>query len=103
VRAPTSIKLPPDCWAFIQDMRALPSPLALPADLHEILGAAPRMEVSSSIPEPRFVVEMSPLQAEALQRWLHALFDGLAVHDRRRVTCLQCISRVAVAIRLSQI
>jgi hypothetical protein len=40
-------------------------------------------------------------QAEALQRWLHSLHDGLKHDDNRRLSCLMCISRVAVAIMLS--
>jgi hypothetical protein len=56
------------------------------------------MEVSGAIPEPRFVVHMTRPQAEAVQRWLHALH--LKYDDARRLTCLLCISRVAVGIML---
>jgi hypothetical protein len=41
------------------------------------------------------------LQAEALQRWLHGLHDGLKHDDDRRLSCLMCISRVAVALMLA--
>jgi hypothetical protein len=54
------------------------------------------------IPEPRLVVSMTRPQLEALQGWLHALLDGLSHdHDRRR-TCLECISRVAGALKISE-
>jgi hypothetical protein len=58
------------------------------------------MEVSGAIPEPRFVVHMTRPQAEAVQRWLHVLHDDLKYDDVRRLTCLLCISRVAVGIML---
>jgi hypothetical protein len=102
VRAPTSLKLPLDCWQFIQDMRSSPAAPALPDDLHEILGRTPSIEVRPPISTPRFVLAMTRSQAEALQRWLYALLDGLPPDDERRLTCFQCIGRVAVAIRLSE-
>ena len=95
-----SLKLPPECWRFIQAMRS--SPVPLPADVHAILDRAPRIEIRGPIPEPRFVVIMTRPQAEALQRWLHALHNGLKHDDDRRLTCLLCISRVAVALMLSE-
>ena len=98
--APISLKLPPECWRFIQEMRS--SPVPLPADIHASLNRAPRVEIRGPIPEPRFVVTMTRPQAEALQRWLHTLHDGLKHDDHRRLTCLQCISRVAVALMLSE-
>jgi hypothetical protein len=45
---------------------------------------------------------MTRPQAETVQRWLHALHDDLKYNDARRLTCLMCISRVAVAIMLSE-
>lgn len=102
VRAPTSLKLPLDCWQFIQDMRSSPAAAALPDDLHEILGSTPSIEVRPAISAPKFVLAMTRPQAEVLQRWLHALLHGLPPDDERRLTCFQCIGRVAVAIRLSE-
>lgn len=102
VRAPTSLKLPLDCWQFIQDMRSSPAAAALPDDLHEILGRTPSIEVRPAISAPKFVLAMTRPQAEVLQRWLHALLHGLPPDDERRLTCFQCIGRVAVAIRLSE-
>ncbi len=98
--ASVSLKLPPECWRFIQAMCS--SPVPLPADVHAILARAPHVEIRGPIPEPRFVVTMTRPQAEALQRWLHTLHDGLKHNDDRRPTCLQCISRVAVALMLSE-
>jgi hypothetical protein len=102
VRGSTSLKLPLDCWQFIQDMRASPAGATLPDDLRDILGRVPSIEVRPPISEPKFVVVMTRPQAEALQRWLRELLDGLARNDDRRLTCFQCIGRVAVAIRLSE-
>jgi len=99
--APVSIRLSPDCWRFIEEVRSLSTPVPLPAEVHAILNRAPRIEIRGPIPEPRFVVTMTRPQAEALQRWLHALHDGLKHDDDRRLTYLLCISRVAVALRLS--
>jgi hypothetical protein len=45
---------------------------------------------------------MTRAQAEAVQRRLHALHDDLKYDDARRLTCLMCISRVAVGIMLSE-
>jgi hypothetical protein len=84
-------------------MRASPTSMALPDDVQAILSVAPGIEISTSIQEPRFVVDMTRPQAEALQRWLHAVLDTLTMNDDRRTTCLQCIGRVAIAIRLSEI
>jgi hypothetical protein len=102
VRAPTSLKLPLDCWQFLQEMRSSPAAAALRDDVHEILGRTPSIEVRPPISNPKFVVAMARPQAEALQRWLHALLNDLAPDDERRLTCFQCIGRVAVAIRLSE-
>jgi hypothetical protein len=63
---------------------------------------SPPLEVSGAVPEPRIVVTMTRPQAEALERWLHALHDDLQYDDDRRLTCLLCISGVAVAIMLSE-
>jgi hypothetical protein len=102
LRASTSLKVPLDCWQFIQDMRSSPAAVPLPDDLHEILGRTPSIEVRPPIAAPKFVVAMTRPQAEALQRWLHAVLDGLPPDDERRLTCFQCIGRVAVAIRLAE-
>jgi hypothetical protein len=48
------------------------------------------------------VVDLTRPQAEALLRWLQALLDGLPQEDERWLTCLHCIGRVTVAIRLSE-
>ena len=77
------------------------SPVPLPADVRATLDLAPRIEIRGAIPEPQFVVTMTRPQAEALQRWLHALHDGLKHGDDWRLMCLMCISRVAVALMLS--
>jgi hypothetical protein len=45
---------------------------------------------------------MTRAQAEALQRWLREMHDSLKHDDERRLVCLMCISRVAVAIMLSE-
>jgi hypothetical protein len=100
VGTPISLKLPSECWRFIQAMRS--SPVPLPAGVHAILDRAPRVEFRGPMPEPRFVVTMTRPQVEALRRWLHALHNGLKHDDDRRLTCLQCISRVAVALMLSE-
>jgi hypothetical protein len=102
VQAPTSIKFPPDCWRFVQDMRTSSTPTPLPADVDAILSSRPGIEILASIAEPRFVVDMTRPQAEALQRWLHGLLAALSVNDPRRLTCLHCIGRVAVAIRIAE-
>ena len=78
------------------------TPVPLAADVHAILSRAPRIEMRMPIPEPRFLVEMTRSQAEALQRWLQALLDGLSQDDYQRRTCLECISCVADALRRSE-
>jgi hypothetical protein len=83
-------------------MRSLSTPAPLAADVQAILSRAPRIEMRMPIPEPRFLVDMTRTQAEALQRWLHALLDGLSDDHYRQRTCLECISRVAGALRLSE-
>jgi hypothetical protein len=83
-------------------MRSSSTSVPLPADVQAILDQAPRIEVGGPIPEPRFVVTMTRPQAEALQRWLHSLHDGLKHDDNRRLRCLLCISRVAVALMLAE-
>jgi hypothetical protein len=84
----------------MEEMLRTPAPLA--ADVRAILGRAPRIEMRMPIPEPRFLVDVTRSQAEALQRWLHALLDGLSPDHDRRPTCLECISRVGGALRLSE-
>jgi hypothetical protein len=100
VRATIPLRFPPDCWFFLQETRASSTPFALPADVRTILDGPPRIELRMPIPEPRFVVNMTRPQAEALQRWLQAQLEGMTQDDRRRLTCLQCISRVAGALSL---
>ena len=97
-----SIGLPLDCWRFIEEVRSWSTLIPLPADVHAILHRAPRIEIRGPMPEPRFLVTMTRPQAQALQRWLHALHDGLKHDDDRRLSCLMCISRVAVALMLSE-
>jgi hypothetical protein len=102
VPASISLRLPPDCWWFIQIMRSSPTSIPLPEDVLEALSRAPEVELVTPIPEPRFVVVLARHQAEALLRWLQAQLDDLSQEDERWLTCLHCISRVTVAIRLSQ-
>lgn len=102
VRATISLRLPPDCWLFIQEMRPAPVSQLLSVDVEAILDLAPRIEVRPPTPEPSFVVSMSRSQMEALHRWLHALLDELSPEDPRWPTCLQCIGRVTGALRRSE-
>jgi hypothetical protein len=102
VRAPISLRLPPECWWFIQIMRSSPTALPLPDDVLMALSRAPSVEMIASISEPRLVVDLTRTQAEVLQRWLQALLDDLPQEDDRWLTCLHCIGRLAVAIRLSE-
>jgi hypothetical protein len=97
-----SISLTPECWWFIQEARRWPALHPLPADVDALLDSTPDIELSGAIAEPRMVVRMTRAQAEAVQRWLHALHDDLKYDDARRLTCLMCISRVAVGIMLSE-
>jgi hypothetical protein len=103
VRATILLRLPPDCWLFIQEMRSTPVAEPLSGDIQTILDLAPRIELRPPIPEARFVASMSRLQVEALHRWLHALLDELSPDDPRWPTCLHCIGRVAGSLRLSQL
>ena len=97
-----SIRLTPECWRFVDEARAWPVPIPLPSDVQALLDCPPQMEISGAISDPRLVVHMTRLQAEAVQRWLDAFHDDLKYDDGRRLTCLLCISRVAVGIMLSQ-
>jgi hypothetical protein len=97
-----SISLTLECWRFVDEARAWPALIPLPVDVQAVLDGTPTMEVSGAIPEPRLVVHTTRPQAEAVQRWLHALHNELKFDDARRLTCLMCISRVAVAIMLSE-
>jgi hypothetical protein len=103
VSAEIAIHFPPDCWLFLDEMRTSTRSPALPPDVDAVLQQTPRVELRAPIPEPRFVVSLSRAGAGQLQRWLQALLDGFAHDDPRRRTCLQCISRVAGAIRLSEL
>jgi hypothetical protein len=100
--ARVSIRLTPECWRFVYDARSWPVLIRLPVDVQAVLDDIPPLEVSGAIPEPRIVISMTRPQAEALERWLHALHDDLQYDDARRLTCLLCISGVAVAIMLSE-
>jgi hypothetical protein len=84
-------------------MRAGSTALPLPRDVRVALSRAPGIEIRTPIPEPLFVVDMTRPQAEALQLWLRGLLDDLSKNDERRLTCLHCIGRVAVAIMLGEI
>ena len=95
------LRLPPDCWWFIQIMRFSSTPVTLPGDVLAALSRAPAVESVDHIPEPRFVVDLTRPQAAALQHWLTALLDDLSQNDDRWLTCLHCIGRLTVAIRLS--
>jgi hypothetical protein len=100
--AVVSISLTLECWRFVDEARAWPALIPLPVDVQAVLDSTLSVEVSGGIPEPRLVVLMTRAQAEAVQRWLHALHDDLKYDDARRLTCLMCISRVAVGIMLSE-
>jgi hypothetical protein len=103
VRGPILLRFPPDCWIYLHEMQSSPSPVSLPSDVRAILNVtAPHIELRAPIPEPRFIVHMTRSQAESLQRWLYALLESLAPSDDRRLTCLQCIGRVAGALQLSE-
>ena len=100
-QAPISLKLSPDCWRFIEEVRSWDTPVPLAADVRTILNSAPHIEVRGPIPEPRFVVHLTRAQAQAMQQWLHSLHECLKHDDDRRLKCLLSISRVAVALMLS--
>jgi hypothetical protein len=100
--AAVSIRLTPECWWFVDEARSWPALIPLPDDVQKVLDRTPQVEVSGGVPEPLLVVRMTRPQAEAVQRWLHALHDDLKYDDARRLTCLMCISRVAVGIMLSE-
>jgi hypothetical protein len=97
-----SIKLTPECWRFVHEARSWPAFIPLRDDVQAVLDDIPNMEMSGGVPEPRIVVAMTRPQAEALELWFHALHDDLKYDDALRLTCLLCISRVAVAIMLSE-
>ena len=101
-QAPVSLKLPPDCWRFIEEVRSWDAPVPLPTDVHAILDRTPHIEIRGAIPEPRFVVHLTRPQAHAMQLWLLSLHESLKHNDDRRLSCLLCISRVAVALMLSE-
>jgi hypothetical protein len=101
VPAPISLRLPPDCWWFIKIMRSSSRLAPLPDDVLAALSRSPGVEVGT-MPEPRLVVSLTRTQAEVLQQWLQALLDDLTEDDDRRLTCLHCIGRVDLAIRLSR-
>jgi hypothetical protein len=102
VTAPVSIKLPTDCWRFVDETRSWPSREPLAADVQTVLNDPPRLEMGGAVPAPRVVITMTRAQAEAFQRWLREMHDSLKHDDERRLACLMCISRVAVAIMLSE-
>lgn len=100
--APVSIKLPSDCWRFVNETRSWSSREPLAPDVQAILNDPPRLEIGGAIPAPRVVITMTRVQAEALHRWLREMHESLKHDDERRLTCLRCISRVAVTIMLSE-
>jgi hypothetical protein len=102
VRASISLRLPPDCWWFIQIMRSSPTSVPLQDDVGEALSRAPGVELITPIPEPRLMVQLTRPQAKALLRWLQALLDDLPREDDRWITCLHCIGRLTVAITFSE-
>jgi hypothetical protein len=102
VSASISLRLPADCWWFIQIMRSSSGLALLPDDVLAALGRPPGVEVGGAMPEPRLVVRLTRPQAEMLRQWLQALLDDLTQNDDRWLTCLHCIDRVALAIRLSE-
>jgi hypothetical protein len=97
-----SVNLTLECWGFVVEARSWPVLIPLPVDVHALLDLPPRLEISGPIGEPRLVVRMTRQQAEAVQRWLHALLNDLKYDDERRLACLMCISRVAVGIMISK-
>jgi hypothetical protein len=97
-----SITLTTECWGFIQEARRWPALIPLPSDVHALLDATPEIELSGAIPEPRIVVRMTLRQAQNTQRWLQTVYDELKYDEPRRFKCLLCISRVALAIILSE-
>jgi hypothetical protein len=97
-----SLKSPPDCWRFIEETRSCEAPVPLPADVHAVFTRTPHIELQDAIPGPRFVVHVSRPQAQAMQLWLHSVYECLKHDDNRRLNCLLCISRVAVALMLSE-
>jgi hypothetical protein len=99
--ARVAIRLTPACWRFVYDARSWPVRIRLPVDVQAGLDDIPPLEVSGAVPEPRIVVTMTRPHAEALERWLHALHDDLQYDDDRRLTCLLCISGIAMAIMFS--
>jgi hypothetical protein len=102
VGAPIPLRLPPDCWWFIQIMRSSSELAPLPDDVLRALSLPPVVEVGEAMPEPRLVVHLMRPQAEGLQQWLQAVLDDLSQNDDRWLTCLHCIGRVALALRLSE-
>lgn len=100
-RTLVTVRLPPDCWQFLEESRSRPTIAPLPAEVQAMLAAPPRVEVRMPIPEPRFVLTLTRPQIQAVQRWLQALHDDLKHDDGQRLTCLHCISRLAGALRLA--
>ena len=101
-QATVSLKLTPECWRFIEEVRSWDTPVPLLAAVLAILNQPPQIEIRGPIPEPRFVVRLTRVQARAMQQWLHSLYECLKHDDERRLNCLLCISRVAVALMLSE-
>jgi hypothetical protein len=83
-------------------MRSSSELAPLPDDVLRALSLPPVVEVGEAIPEPRLVVHLMRPQAEGLQQWLQAVLDDLSQNDDRWLTCLHCIGRVALALRLSE-
>jgi hypothetical protein len=102
VPAPIVLRLPPECWWFIQIMRSSSTAPSLPDDVLAVLSRAPDVEINASVSGPRIVIDLTQTHAKVLLGWLQALLDDLPQEDDRWLTCLHCIGRVAVAIRLSE-
>lgn len=99
---PISIKLPPDWWRFLEETRSSPPVEALPPDVQAVLDEPPRLVIGGAIPALRVVLTMTRKQAEALESWLHEIHDSLKHDNERRLLCLMCLSRVTVALMLSE-
>jgi hypothetical protein len=83
-------------------MRSSSTAVPLPDDVLVALSRSPGVEMITRIGELRLVVELTRPQAEVLQQWLQALLDDLSPDDDRWLTCVHCIGRLTVAIRLSE-
>jgi hypothetical protein len=76
--------------------------MSIPSEVETVLGSPPGLDMGTPILGPRFVIDMTRAQAETLQRWLEGLLEAVGEDADRRLMCLQCISRIAIALRLSE-